>query len=472
MKERELYDLYMERTMSVPIPEVSLPVGFAIRNVTEEDGYLWEQVMDKAFGNYEPGDFRYIMVHNHDYEEDRVFVMFDADGKPVATASSWRQHYRWGDNGVGYVIFVGVVPEYRGHSLAQQMVNFILHDFKRKGFHTALLNVEENNLPAIKTYTNCGFKPCIISPEHIDAWSEQFQKLKLAVPEYNKGCRLCLDVPHPAPPYPYALRMASEAEENSDVWVHGSWERHNMFKLDTSEFYRVKPWFAGIDGCDILIEDMQKNGGGSIFVDRTLNPSAALIAADDTFCYIAGNAECKDFIDGVMTYLINDIIPTRKEGDKQVILFSSADEWKAELDKRLVPYGGFRIRRYAFKFDEELFRRCKTLLKALPDEYSISVKCENSRIKACINSEGRVVSCCEGVMYGDGQVEINIYTDYEHRRKGLAENVCAAFIEQCLQTGQKPHWSCWDYNTPSLDLAQKLGFVRLPDLEVNFCEMK
>jgi len=170
MKQRDLYDLYMERFMSIPVPALNLPEGSSIRNVTEKDGYLWEYVMDASFGNYEPGDFRYVMVNNHDYEDDRVFIMFDKNGKPVATSSSWRQHYRWNNNDIGYVIFVGVIPEYRGKRLAQQMVNYILHDLKKNGFQTLLLDVKEDNLSAIKTYINCGFRPRIAMSQHVEAW--------------------------------------------------------------------------------------------------------------------------------------------------------------------------------------------------------------------------------------------------------------------------------------------------------------
>lgn len=163
--------------------------------------------MDQAFGNYEPGDFQKVMVENYDYDPSRVFIMFNATGEPCATASAWRQHYRWGE-GVGYVLFVGVIPPQRGRGLGYQMVLYILHEFVRCSLTSAVLETDDANLPAIKTYLKLGFLPRLVHENQIARWQQIFAACRLAPLPLPTTCRPPQNAPHPSPPFPYALKEA------------------------------------------------------------------------------------------------------------------------------------------------------------------------------------------------------------------------------------------------------------------------
>ncbi len=197
----------LERPTLANLPALALPVGFLIRSLRVEEGAIWEAVMDQAFGNYEPGDFQKVMVENYDYDPSRVFVMFDPVGTPCATASAWRQHYRWGE-GVGYVLFVGVIPAQRGRGLGYQMVLHILHEFVRCGLTSAVLETEDDNLPALKTYLKLGFLPRLVHERQVARWQQIFTACRLAPLPLPTICRPPQNAPHPSPPFPYALQQA------------------------------------------------------------------------------------------------------------------------------------------------------------------------------------------------------------------------------------------------------------------------
>lgn len=59
-------------------------------------------------------------------------------------------------------------------------------------------------------------------------------------------------------------------------------------------------------------------------------------------------------------------------------------------------------------------------------------------------------------IYNDG-IEIEVATDLDHRRKGLATVVCATLILDCLEKGRYPNWDA--ANSTSVKLAEKLGYV-------------
>lgn len=59
--------------------------------------------------------------------------------------------------------------------------------------------------------------------------------------------------------------------------------------------------------------------------------------------------------------------------------------------------------------------------------------------------------------FGD-QFELGIETIEKFRGRGLAELVCSALIDHCLDNSYEPIWSCRLENVGSYKLAQKLGF--------------
>ena len=94
--ERELHCLPNIRSMSIPIPDVILPNGFNIINITEDNGHLWESVMEDAYNEvYLPGTFRGVMVAHPFYDENQIFVLLNEKQEPIATASAWRSFACW-----------------------------------------------------------------------------------------------------------------------------------------------------------------------------------------------------------------------------------------------------------------------------------------------------------------------------------------------------------------------------------------
>jgi mycothiol synthase len=197
--------LCMEKKPLTDLPEVILPPGYSIRPIAIEEGYLWEQVMDQSFGDYGPGTFQEIMVENYDYDPERVRIMFDENGRPCATGTSWRRHYRWG-TGIGYVLFIGVVKSYQRRGLGYQIVLHVLHDFVKHGFECAIVE-PDNNIPALKTYLKLGFIPRIVHPQQYEQWDSIFAALSMEPICFPREIRPPTKTPHPPQPWPYELKM-------------------------------------------------------------------------------------------------------------------------------------------------------------------------------------------------------------------------------------------------------------------------
>jgi len=70
--------------------------------------------------------------------------------------------------------------------------------------------------------------------------------------------------------------------------------------------------------------------------------------------------------------------------------------------------------------------------------------------------QGTFVCGASSAAVGGGKVEVELQTQRQFRRRGLARAVAAALILYCLEHGIEP---CWDAaNEPSAALARQLGF--------------
>ncbi|WP_203075314.1 GNAT family N-acetyltransferase [Falsiroseomonas ponticola] len=76
-----------------------------------------------------------------------------------------------------------------------------------------------------------------------------------------------------------------------------------------------------------------------------------------------------------------------------------------------------------------------------------------------IHREGRIAALCYAAATGGGRAEIDVLTDPDCRRQGLARQVVGAFIAACGTAGLEPVWDAFTNNLPSIRTALSMGFV-------------
>ena len=78
----------------------------------------------------------------------------------------------------------------------------------------------------------------------------------------------------------------------------------------------------------------------------------------------------------------------------------------------------------------------------------------------CAIKDGAIVAWCMSEYNFDDRCEIGIWTDENHRRRGLAVVMATAVIDQAIAEGISTiGWHCWAGNAPSIATARKLGFT-------------
>jgi len=151
-----------------PLPDVSLPEGFATRHfVVGRDEDAWLQVNARAFVHH-PEQGR---MTRQDLDQRIAEPWFDPGGliliedtrarPPVLAASHWTKVVRAADPRVspteGEVYVVGVDPAYQGLGLGRAVTILGLEYLRVQGLAEAMLYVDADNQAAVATYARLGF---------------------------------------------------------------------------------------------------------------------------------------------------------------------------------------------------------------------------------------------------------------------------------------------------------------------------
>lgn len=95
-----------------------------------------------------------------------------ADGATLLATASAR--YNPAYPGRGYVHWVGVDPTARGRNLGAAVMAAVLACFASDGMTAAVLETDDERLPAIRSYLAQGFVPQYPVPDHEGRWSAVF----------------------------------------------------------------------------------------------------------------------------------------------------------------------------------------------------------------------------------------------------------------------------------------------------------
>lgn len=221
---------------------------------------------------------------------------------------------------------------------------------------------------------------------------------------------------------------------------------------------------------ETVIRSFTQGHMGRGWVDRYPDPTCGRITAGD-FTFLAGDHTCpgaEEIVRGL---------------EKTTLTVPQNEEW-AELIKRVYGEKAVKVTRYAIKKEPDVFDRKKLegFVAKLPEGYELKqidgeayrLALQDSSTKDlcgnfdseedflkrglgfCIMHDG-ILACGASsyTMYTEG-IEIEIITNKNYRRKGLATICGARLILECLDRGLYPSWDA--ANLESVGLSEKLGY--------------
>jgi len=138
-----------------------IPAGHYIRHYEPGDGEDWCRCcVDGRLGVDEVSDevFNRIMLADDRVKAENIYFLVSREDGIVGSAT-----YQFGrSEGEAYVHMVGVVKTHWGRGLSRCLISYVTGKIlENKDNSVVTLTTDDWRLPAIRTYINCGFEPCI-----------------------------------------------------------------------------------------------------------------------------------------------------------------------------------------------------------------------------------------------------------------------------------------------------------------------
>lgn len=263
-----------------------------------------------------------------------------------------------------------------------------------------------------------------------------------------------------------------------------------MIELNPSEFPSVLPLLVNSKQEVIPFSICQGINPGRIFIDQKANPQIVMIWSTVGYYFLFGDPSLIGDLKPFSQILTQVFIPaSQAKGETGFILIPSSTSWKAFIPTLLPDREVIEIFRRPHILDFNFFRQKADWRMQIPPGFhlqsidepiarKIGVTASWSSIEdfltngigvALLGGE-EIAATCISVFSSSQKVEMDVHTDEKFRRRGLADLICSAFIEKCIQSDKIPNWECFWENEPSVNLAKKLGFVALDDYPVFFWE--
>jgi len=210
---------------------------------------------------------------------------------------------------------------------------------------------------------------------------------------------------------------------------------------------------------------------GEAWVDDLENPTVAQVMVG-IFVFYAGDANSE----AAKELLYN--LP------EHIYAIVNTDDWKKRIEtihkERIEKFERFEFEKNPKHLDS---KHLQGYLSSLPEGYELKRMDEslvnedslqelspeftgqfdstedflNRGLGFCIVHKGKVVSGASSFSIYDNGLEIEVATDSDHQKMGLATVVSSALILDCIDKGIYPNWDA--VNQESLNLAKKLGYV-------------
>lgn len=248
-----------------------------------------------------------------------------------------------------------------------------------------------------------------------------------------------------------------------------------MIEVGKEQMDRIAPLFEGIE--DSMVKACLQGYMGNAYVDTLNAPDAALIVSGE-YSFFGGNANSKE-----AENLVRNLFSVNKSSSTVGIFAEDKPDWENRLlavpenNPVIVPRFGIVQKDYEFdhnvlqsfadnlpecfvlaQFDEGIYHQAmkEDWSREFCETFSSAEDFLSRGFGFAALENGKLVAGASTMTVYDGGIEIQVATDINYRKRGLAMPCAAALLQECMKRKLRP---CWDAaNLISKKMALKLGY--------------
>jgi RimJ/RimL family protein N-acetyltransferase len=234
---------------------------------------------------------------------------------------------------------------------------------------------------------------------------------------------------------------------------------------------------------------------GRIYVDDPASPGTAiLIPSNQHRVYVSGDPSPRLFAD-VIHLLFTESL---EESYGSVVYYDASHSWEQSFEYVLQKQETTSSWRQFYRLREP----SSPALRPLPEHVTID-HIDETMVRAsplvnrqdlveeilsespslehffrqnfgfCAQDGHQLVAWCLAEYHYQGRYELGIETIEAYQRQGIAAHLAEAVIKHAFARGATEiGWHCWATNTPSVATALKVGFEKVLDYPVYFCQYR
>ena len=260
-------------------------------------------------------------------------------------------------------------------------------------------------------------------------------------------------------------------------------------EIRKSQFSTVTPLLEGVSAYLSLPAVIEGTSSGRVWVDDLIDPGSALVwDLANGFLFVCAKSR-SDVDNSEVTKVLKETLKplARKSGYTELYILFLPEIEETHVDELLrnLPFSTRDIYHFHLSSPSTIstsdivipppFQLVRIDHEILDNDKIINIKEIKRCIKACWNSledyfengvgyllltDDTVVSWCSTDYVVSNTCDLYVETFDGYREKGFGTIVASASVKECLYRNYEVDWHCWQYNTGSIRLAEKIGFSR------------
>jgi len=267
--------------------------------------------------------------------------------------------------------------------------------------------------------------------------------------------------------------------------------RNVMFELEKKDYQRIAPLFNGIAHNLAVQSALKGSTPARIWVDDVTDTKCAVLwemVNGSVYCDM--RHQLNGFQRHVRLFLVEKLMNELKQQQYTHFDFQLTPLTRLDVPQHFFPEMECNINRMTFFYGDASIEEFLPEPSPIPSDYSLErittdilgndnlTNLDEVRrcIQACWGSVDRyldqgigfclvrdhtLVTWCSTDFLFNRTCELYVETFEPYRNRNLASMAADACIRACLQKRLKIHWHCWENNTGSVRLAQKLGLIKI-----------